>query len=375
MLPTLRESAGPNPLRVARDNRAEYRQHRLLDELGRRPGRPRPAANPEAVKDSIADRRGALLGATKAKLRDPKAIAALEAMVDAEAFSSLRDGLQRGLLGAIRSVPLAKAAQRFVLPLAEADRRTQTDMLAAFDDAAKRGPIMEVLLRLATSPLFSRFDGTQKRHAIRIVTGPKVQTFSWSGHQTILDQWWLRHQRNMQPALVEDVEVAKKAWDAFVHDPRVPVQFLKSEAFPGVVLLIIGAADDPHALAYARIFFMDEDKRLRVGLKSPVEPVRGGWSPKVDPKGVEYEFRRADLSLDEALAFVRWVEDNHTVSGSGGLHQPSQTQRAVYDGLIQFDIRAPRMVDLFCAHRGPLTWTEGVMVRGRAVAPARRKAA
>ncbi|MEL7371449.1 MAG: hypothetical protein AAFN74_21180 [Myxococcota bacterium] len=375
MLPTPREHAGPNPFRLAPDSGAVYRQLRLLEEVGRRPTRRRVEKPKDAGPDLIAERAEAVLAAARERFTDARAQKALESLVAGEAFNGLRSGIQRAFLNSLQKPAALAAAQRFVEPLAAADRRTQSVMLEAFEAAAPRGAILDVVVHTAISPLFASFEPEEKRRALRFVGGPQASRFSWKGHQTLLDNWWLRVARDLKQVWQPNVEMAMKTWRAFVHQPRVPVVFMKSEAFPGVVLVVVGSPDDPQALAYARIFFLDAQERLQVGLKCPVEPIRGGWSPKVDPKGVAYEFKRTALSLDEALGFVRWIEDNHSVSGPGGLHQPALSQRAVYDGLIQFDLRAPRIIKTLCAHRGEVEWTEGVMIRGKVANPQQKQAA
>lgn len=369
-----RDYAGPNPERLAPDSGAEYRQHRLLEEVGRRPHRPRLQPVQAASADPLCCPRTSAIAAARARLEAGQPQEVFDELVTSEAFTSLRDGVQRVLLSLMRSTPVLAATKRYVPALAGADRQTQSAMLEVFEVVAPRPSVMDVVVRWAASPLFAALDGPDRRRALRLLSGPTASPHSWTGRQATLDDWWLRVTQDAEEAWGPDVHIARSAWRSFVFEPRMPVFFMKSDAFPGVALVVVGSPDDPNALAYARVFFLDEQDRLQVGLKSPVEPIRGGWSPKVDPKGVRYEFRRADLNLAEALAFIRWVEGNHSVSGAHGLHTPALSQRAIYDGLIQFDLRAPRIVETLGAHRGPLEWVEGEMVRGKVVRLPKRAA-
>ena len=299
MLMTARDHAGPNPTRLARDNRAEYNRLRLHDQLRRRPARPRKKAEP-VERANFSELRDTLLASVKASLTDVAEQRAFDSMVGADSYVGLRASVQRAMLQALCRAPAPIAhARRVVDALAPFERRTQAAIVEAFECHARKGLSLEPLILLLESPLFGSLDESERRHAARLICGPRAGSFSWSGHQALLDQWWLRGLRSMKGALSDDVDSARASWAEFVDQPRIPVYFLQSEAFPGVLLTIIGAPNDPGSLAYARIFFVDEDGQLQVGLKSPVEPVRGGWSEKVDPRGIEYEYRRRRTSVSK----------------------------------------------------------------------------
>lgn len=356
---------------------ARFLQLKLLEQVDLRSERRKPVPAPVEVKPDLSKRAvRADFAAACVKLVHREQVAKLERLVRGPAFRALGYRVQRTLIAAVGAGGTDEgqlAAAEKVLD-GEGFRALESPVQKAFVDALRRlagyPARRELLATAAALPEIAALPRPLQLRLVEQLAGPAPRPWSDPSHARELGRWWSRQRgaltRLLQTMAGAEASAVARALLAYLDAPGPDLWLLSSIEVPGAYLACFGDPADPTSLAFVRLIALDARGRMSVRVKSPVEPIRQGWSPRVDPEGVCWRYARYSLSRRESLGLIRWIEDNHRIEGAKPRSGPGAVGPAtLYESALQFDLRLPEMVEVLTAHRGPLEPEVGEMVRGQ----------
>ncbi len=322
--------------------RASYLAMRLHRDLDARPApKPKaPASSPAPRLDVVAWSR--CVDRARSRFDGLAANATLEAILEERALLRLPLAARRNVLDRLTD---AAALHRTLEALGLA-AHVAPNAVRAWVEV---NPDLDALVALWSTPGYRQLGAARQERLVRALATPTAGDTSWGGHAVHIAEWWSPIATRFATAF-DGADAPEHAATHLLHHPSVPIYALEPRAFPGVFGVCLGEPATPTSLSFVRVFFVDEEGRLQVGVKSPIEQIRDGTSPNDRP--VDFDVRRWTLSIAETRALVRWLEDNHVISGPDGLLVPQTQGTTTFGAMMQLDLTFVRMVERLTAGRG-----------------------
>ncbi len=348
------------PTKRFKNVRAAYLQRKLCAQVEVRPQISRPCPKVKEDEPSLA-RVSVEVSYRKmcVALRDPQLVSAFNEIANQPEFGILSGALKRGLMNGIANHGSLEALRLGLglIPALASDALSPSikrTLLEGFGDRCALG-----LAVLAGSRFFLELEPSAQARMIDYALGPRASAHAWGQHQRTLDRWW-DHTSVELAELVQRYAQAQSSarltLSSFMHLPQMPVYMLTCAKSPGALILCLGEPSEG-CLSYTRRFFLDEANRLRVHLRCHAMTMEDGLN-KSDVRA-SWRYSKAMVSRAEQRALIRWVEENHIISGPGAPHEPAQSRQAVYENLVQLDVRLPKMLAMFASNRGTLDFETG----------------